>query len=117
MQIEPESASRLFPTIRARSGATSSRSQAVRNGSGAGLATPRSQDSTNVATKASMPVAAYPASIDQPVLLTIAIGMPAVLNDVSTAGASGYGTIVSGLVFHSSYIASARPGAISPIGA
>src|SRR5689334_5784493 len=117
MQIEPESASLLLPTMRVLSGATFSRSHAVKNGSGAGFATPRSQESTNVATKASMPVAAYPASMDQPVLLTIAIGMPAALNDLSTAGASGYGTIVRGLVFHSSYIASASPGAISPMGA
>jgi len=55
--------------------------------------------------------------IDQPVLLTIAIGMPAALNDFSTAAASGYGTIVSGLVFHSSYIAPATPAAICSNGA
>src|SRR5215472_6562788 len=115
--MEPESASLLLPTIRVRSGSTSSRSHAVRNGSGAGLATPRSHDSTNVDTNASRPVAAYPASMDQPVLLTIAIGMPTAVNDFRTAGASGYGTMVSGLVFHSSYMASASPGAISPIGA
>src|SRR5258708_27746923 len=117
MQIEPESASRLLPTISVRSGDTSSRSQAVRKGSGAGFATPRSQESTNVDMKASMPVAAYPASIDQPVLLTIAIGIPAALNDFSTGGVSGEGTIVSGFVFHSSYIAPATPGAISSHGA
>ena len=57
-QIEPESATRLLPTMRVRSGHTPSRSQAVRNGSGAGLAMPRSQDSTNVPMNASRPVAA-----------------------------------------------------------
>jgi hypothetical protein len=78
---------------------------------------PRSQDSTKVWMNASSPVAAYPLLIDQPVLLTIAIGMPAPVNDLSTAGVSGYGTIVAGLVFHSSYMSSARPGAISSNGA
>ena len=57
-QIEPESATRLLPTIRVRSADTPSRSQAVRNGSGAGLAMPRSQDSTYVPMNASRPVAA-----------------------------------------------------------
>src|ERR1022692_172858 len=116
-QIEPESASRLLPTISVRSGETPRRSQAVRNGSGAGLATPRSQDRTKTETKASRPVAAYPASMLQPVLLTIAIGIPAPLNAFRVAAVSGYGTIVSGLVFHSSYIASARPDAMSSKGA
>src|SRR5262249_31262388 len=115
-QIEPESASLLLPTISVRSGCTSSRWHASRNGSGAGLATPMSQESTNVEMNASSPVAAYPASIDHPVLLTIAIGIPAALNDFSTPGVSGKGTMVSGLVFHSSYMASARPGAICSYG-
>jgi hypothetical protein len=57
-QIEPESASRLLPTISVRSGEAPSRSHAIRNGSGAGLAIPRSQDSTNVEMNASRPVAA-----------------------------------------------------------
>src|SRR5712691_7894778 len=85
-QIEPESASRLLPTMRERSGETPSRSHAVRKSSGAGLAMPRSQERTNVWMKASSPVAAYPALMFQPVLLTIAIGIPAPLNAFRTAG-------------------------------
>ena len=88
-QMEPESATRLLPTISVRSGDTPSRSQAVRKGSGAGLAMPRSQDSTKVPMKASRPVAAYPRSMLQPVLLTIPIGSPALLNAFSTPGVSG----------------------------
>ena len=65
-QIEPESASRLLPTISVRSGETPSRSHAIRKGSGAGLAMPRSQESTNVWMKPSSPVAAYPLSMLQP---------------------------------------------------
>ena len=57
--------------------------------SGAGLAMPRSQDSTKVLMKASRPVAAYPRSMLQPVLLTIPIGSPAPLNAFSTDGVSG----------------------------
>jgi hypothetical protein len=64
-QMEPESATRVLPTISVRSGETPSRSQAVRNGSGAGLAMPRSQGRTKVLMKASRPVAAYPRSMLQ----------------------------------------------------
>ena len=53
----------------------------------------------------------------QPVLLTMPMGRPAAQTDLSTGGASGYGTIVSGFVFHSSYMRSASPGAISLNGA